>query len=50
MCTMDTMDIESLHWLVSKEEAFIRKSFGQNILTRPVMILSKYFALAYGDT
>ena len=43
MCTMDTMDNESVYWFVSKEEKFIRNSFGQNIVTRPVMALRKIY-------
>ena len=43
MCTMDTMDNESVHWIVAKEEAFIIKSFGQNIVTRPVITPRKTY-------
>ena len=43
MCTMDTMDNESVHWIVAKEEAFIIKSFGQNIVTRPVMTIRRTY-------
>ena len=43
MCSMDTMDNESVHWFVSKKEAFIRNSFGQNIVTRPVMTIRRTY-------
>ena len=43
MCTMDTMDNESMQWIVAKEEAIIRKSFGQNIVTRPVITPRKTY-------